>query len=155
MKNRLTRHSSGTRPEAGEPLNFTLGGNMKYHISSLGVFLAITTLLSPAFGAEQSSGMCDVGPLNKTYGNTAWLVYSCTTDKNIVIVSAPGSPAMPFVFAFYIKDGSYHLSGEGTGNKEATEAAFNELQKLAEPDITNLIIQTKQAQAQKAKSSGK
>ena len=128
---------------------------MKYHVLSLGVLLAITPFLSSAFGAEQASGVCDVGPINKTYGNTPWLVYSCTTDKNIVLVSAPDSPAMPFVFAFYIKDGSYHLSGEGTGNKEATEAAFNELQQLAEPDITNLIMQTKQAQAQKAKSSGK
>lgn len=128
---------------------------MKYHALSLGVLLAFTTFLSPAFGAEQSSGVCDVGPLNKTYGNTPWLVYSCTTDKYIVLVSAPGSPAMPFVFAFHIKDGSYHLSGEGAGNKEATEAAFKELQQLAEPDITNLIIQTKQVQAQKAKPSGK
>ena len=118
---------------------------MKYHALSLGVLLTITTLLSSAFGAEQSSGVCDVGPLNKTYGNTPWLVYSCTTDKNIVLVSAPSSPAMPFVFVFYIKDGTYQLSGDGTGNKKATEAAFNELQQLAEPDITNLIMQTKQA----------
>lgn len=128
---------------------------MKYYTLSLGILLGITTLLSSVVGAEKSSGVCDVGPLNKTYGNTPWLVYSCTTDKNIVLVSAPGSPAMPFVFAFYIKDGSYHLSGEGAGNKEATEAAFKELQQLAEPDITNLIMQTKQVQAQKAKPSGK
>ena len=138
---------------------------MKYHALLLTVFLGITTLHSSAFGAGQSSGVCNVGPLNKTYGNTPWLVYSCTTDKNIVLVSAPGSPAMPFVFVFYIKDGNYHLSGEGTGNKEATAAAFKELQQLAESDIKNLIMQTKQAhahahahahaQAHEAKPNGK
>ena len=40
MLSRLTLHSSGTRPEAGEPLNFTLGffmdGNSLAHLESLG-----------------------------------------------------------------------------------------------------------------------
>ena len=85
-------------------------------------------MLSPAFGAEQPAGKCDVGPLHKTYGKASWLVYSCTTDKNVILVSAPGNPAFPFVFCFCMKegskDGSYHLYGEGTGNKEASGAAF-------------------------------
>jgi hypothetical protein len=122
---------------------------MNYRAAALGIFLTITTLFSSAFSAEQSSGKCDIGPLNKTYGKVPWLVYSCTTDKNVVLVSAPGSPAMPFVFCFCMKDGSYRLYGEGTGNKEVTDAALSELQRLAEPDITELVRQTKQIQEQK------
>jgi len=119
-----------------------------------GLLLVIATMLGSAFGAEQPSQKCDVGPLNKTYGKTPWLIYSCNDDKTerkLVLVSAPGSPAMPFVFFFYIKDGSYRLYGEGTGNKAATDAALNELQQLSEPDIAKLIVQTRQVQAQGAK----
>jgi len=66
----------------------------------------------------------------------------------LVLVSAPGSPAMPFIFFFYIKDGGYRLYGEGTGNKEATGAALGDLQQLSEPGIAELILQTRQLQAQ-------
>jgi hypothetical protein len=128
---------------------FSVSGSTKFRSLSLGVFLATTTMLSPTFGEEQRSGKCDVGPVMKTYGKTPWLVYSCTTDKNVVLVSAPGSPAMPFVFCFCTKDGSYQLSGEGTGNKEVTAAAFRDLQHLAEPDIAELIMQTKQVNERK------
>ena len=55
---------------------------------------------------------------------------------------------MPFVFTFYLKEGSYYLYGEGTGKKEFTDAAFSELHKLSEPDIKNLVVQTKQVQSQ-------
>jgi hypothetical protein len=122
---------------------------MKYRISSYALFLAITIMLNFAYGADKSSGKCDVGPLKKIYGNMPWLVYSCTTTKKVVIVSAPGSPARPFVFCFCImRDGSYGLYGEGTGNKEAADAALSELKKLTVPDVENLIMQTKQVQEQ-------
>lgn len=126
--------------------------------SLLAFFLAIT--LSSAFGAEQPSQNCDVGPLTKTYGKTQWLVYSCNNDKAegkamLVVVSAPGNPAMPFYFLFSIKDGGYHLYGEGTGDKKVTDAAFSELQQLSEAEITKLIWQTRQAQAQGKKSNAK
>jgi hypothetical protein len=101
-----------------------------------------------------------VGPLNKTYGKTHWLVYSCNNEKAegkamLVLVSAPGSSAMPFVFFFSIKDGAYRLYGEGTGNKEATGAAYVELQQLSEPDIAALILQTQQVQEQRKQSGDK
>ena len=70
-----------------------------------------------------------------------------------MLVSARGNPAMPFVFFFYVKNGSYHIYGEGAGNKEASGAALGELQKLTEPDIENLIMQTKKVQT--LKPSGK
>lgn len=131
---------------------------MKYRKSSLAFVLAIT--LSSAFGAEQPSQQCDVGPLNKTFGKAPWLVYSCNNEKAegkamLILVSAPGNPAMPFVFFYYIKDGEYRLYGEGTGNKEVTDAALNELQRLSEPEITKLILQTQQVQLQQKKSDAK
>jgi len=39
---------------------------------------------------------CDIGPLNKSYGGTPWLVYSCNDEQTLVFVSERGSPASPF-----------------------------------------------------------
>jgi hypothetical protein len=86
---------------------------------------------------------CNTGPVTKTYGGTKWLVYSCDDNRTIVIVSAPGSPAMPFYFVFYPTTGGYRLEGEGTGNKGATDAAVQDLRTLSEADIAALIAATK------------
>ncbi|MEK6770507.1 MAG: hypothetical protein AABY62_02535 [Pseudomonadota bacterium] len=129
---------------------------MKRRVPSFALLLAVAAMFSPAFASERPSQKCDVGPLNKTYGKTPWLVYSCNNDKAegnamVVLVSAPGNPAMPFVFFFYVKDGGYRLYGEGAGSKEASGAALNELQQLTESDITGLIVKTKQVQAEEKK----
>ena len=121
---------------------------MKFSILTAYFFLALIGWLNSAHAGD-SQGQCNVGPLNKIYGNVPWLVYSCTTDKNVVIVSAPESPALPFVFCFCMKDGAYQLFGEGTGNKDVTDAAASELSKFNEADIAQLIQQTIQVKAQK------
>lgn len=133
---------------------------MNYRAFSFAVLFTAVTMLGASFAADRPSQKCDVGPLKKTYGKTPWLVYSCNNEKAegnamLVLVSAPGSPAMPFVFFFYVKDGGYHLYGEGTGNKESTGAALNELQQLSEPDIAALISQTRQVQAHENASRDK
>lgn len=126
---------------------------MKHRASLL--ILLLVALANSAFAAEKTPDACDIGPLNKTYGNTPWFLYSCNNDAaegnaRVVLVSAPGNPAMPFVFFFYIKDGGYRLYGEGQGSKKETSgAALAELQKLTQQDIENLIVQTKQVHSQK------
>lgn len=132
---------------------------MKHRASLL--FLLLAALVDFAFASENTPHACDIGPINKTYGNTPWLLYGCNNEAvegnaRIVIVSAPGNPAMPFVFFFYIKDGAYRLYGEGQGSKKASGAALAELQELTQQDIENLVVQTKQVQVPKRGSpSGK
>jgi hypothetical protein len=126
----------------------------------LAFLLTIAAAHGSALGADKPSQSCDVGPLTRTYGKTDWLLYSCNNQKAegnamLVLVSAPGSPAMPFVFFYYIKDGGYRLYGEGTGDKGATRAALDELQQLTESDIADLIVQTRQIQLQGKQSGGK
>ena len=85
---------------------------------------------------------CHVGPIRKTYGGTPWLLYSCADAKTLVVVSDTGSPAMPFYFVFVPSEGAYRLSGEGTGAKTATDAAFHDLAKLGSGEISGLIAET-------------
>jgi len=100
-----------------------------------------------AIAEDEDTFKCTIGPVTKTYGQTQWLVYSCNDDKTLVIVSAPGNPATPFYFTLLPTDAGHRLFGEGTGKKEATAAAFEQLKSLSEDDIANVIKETKEAKA--------
>ncbi len=111
-------------------------------VKGLGWLIAASlTSMFCAFPAAAEDAACNRGPLRKTYGSTPWLVYGCTDGQTLVVVSAPGSPAMPFVFSFAKDKGQYHLRGEGTGSRDASQAAFEELQMLSEKEIAELIDQ--------------
>jgi hypothetical protein len=85
---------------------------------------------------------CDVGPVTKMFGSVPWLVYSCNDASSVVLVSAPGSPAMPFYFIFSLEGTAYRLRGEGTGSKAATDAALKDLRTLSTADIQGLRRET-------------
>jgi hypothetical protein len=86
---------------------------------------------------------CDIGPVNKTYGETQWLVYGCDDDKSVVIVSAPGNPAEPFYFTVLTHKDRYQVSGEGLGKKGVTDKALRDLESLSTDAIAGLIRETK------------
>lgn len=110
-------------------------------------------LITSSFSAVGNAGQrpalqCQIGPLHKVYGGSEWLVYGCTDGKSLVVVSAPGSPAMPFYFFFSRDSEGYHLRGEGTGDKHTTDAAYRDLAALGVGDVQALIVEAvQQAQA--------
>lgn len=79
---------------------------------------------------------CDVGPDKRIIAGNEWLVFACDDGASIVIISAEGNPASPFVFSF-IRDllGKHHLRGEGNGDKIGSKAAFDELSAWSSEDI--------------------
>ncbi len=101
------------------------------------------SLLTGTASATNAAMKCESGPILKTFGKTAWQVYGCADGKSIVVMSAEGNPALPFYFMFYPKNGAYQLVGEGSGKKEYTAAAYQELEKLTDADILKLHQQTK------------
>lgn len=108
---------------------------------SLAILLSVTARGDD--NAPQATLICDVGPIEKTYGKTQWLVYSCDDGRSVVILSAPGSPAMPFVFRFLARGDAYLLQSQGTGNREFTAAAFGELKGLSAQDVAALVKLTR------------
>jgi hypothetical protein len=100
-------------------------------------------LLSPINFAKPME--CKIGPVTKSYGGNNWLVYGCSDNESIVVVSAAGNPAMPFFFSISKKSGEYKVSGEGNGDKVATDAAYKELITLNEAAIKKLIVLAKNA----------
>lgn len=112
-------------------------------IAGLVVAAALATFLPTAIARADEPMKCEAGPLKRTYGGTAWLVYGCTDNESLVFVSDVGNPAMPFYFMFTPIDAVYQLHGEGTGDKTATAAAFGDLKAFTGEDIQSLLAATK------------
>lgn len=89
--------------------------------------------------SQQQHLDCSAGPLSKTFGFTPWLVYACSDGKSVVVVTTPGSPAAPFYFMLFPKDGKYTVVGEGTGLKRHTDRAYADLNRLTEQEISDLV----------------
>ena len=112
--------------------------------------IVMASLLSPitsAYSAPKDNQplKCTTGPITKRYGGTQWLVYSCDDNRSLVVVTAPGNPAMPSHFTLSLQGDEYQLSGEGSGNPNATASAVKDLRALSVQDIRLLIQQTKAA----------
>ena len=107
------------------------------------VILATAIFVCAAAHGEQGGPpqpmACGNGPVERTYGETQWLVFGCDDRRSVVIVSAPGSPAGPFVFRFLARGDSYVLQSQGTGNRDYTKLAYGELRKMGIEDITELV----------------
>lgn len=90
---------------------------------------------------------CETGPVYRQYGGTDWTVYSCNDDRSLVVISRAGNPAAPFYFFLTPKSGIYFIHGEGNGSKAASDAAGNDLSKIASADFAKLVAETKAASA--------
>ena len=86
---------------------------------------------------------CETGPANRTVGGTQWIIYSCDDDISMVVVSAEGNPASPFFFFLKPDGGTYSVSGEGTGDKRASDAAGDALAKMNQAELAALLAATK------------
>jgi hypothetical protein len=104
----------------------------------LGLIGVLTEAQQPSSDAEPPQLKCDSGPLTRTFGKTPWYVYACDDGHSVAVVTAPGNPAMPFYFFFVWNSKGFDLRGEGTGNKEITDAAFEDLKALTDNDIAQL-----------------
>ena len=105
---------------------------------------AISCTVELDHGTESTK--CELGPVTKSYGKFQWLVYSCSDEKSVVVVSAPGSPAMPYYFFLSKSGNGITLRGEGTGTKSLTESAYDDLRRLTPNDLEDLIKETERMQ---------
>ena len=122
-------------------------------ITSLLPLLALLGLPSaPALAASSGADVsCTLGPVTKHFGGSPWLVYGCNDGKSVVLVSAPGSAASPFVFIIANGPRGMDLHGEGNGKNPAVRAAFKELSALTLPDIASLYKEASANSTSRAK----
>ena len=119
---------------------------------AVGGLNAATLLCSALFAAVSTQPLaqqpapqqikCEAGPLKRTFGGTEWLVYGCDERASMVVVSAPGNPAMPFYFFIRPEAGTYRIEREGSSDSEASRAAGNSLSQLTPAEVASLLTAT-------------
>ena len=107
------------------------------------VLLAAILLPASASGdpvAKTTHFVCDVGPLNRHFGQSNWQVYSCGDGRTLLFQSAPGSP--PANFSIAIEKDGIERGGESAENRNLNDAAFNELKAMPARDLAALMAAT-------------
>ena len=100
---------------------------MRLHI----LMVAIAICLALPAGAQTAPMDCTAGPVIKTFGGSQWTVNSCSDGRTVVLMATNDSPA----FCCFIKieplTEDYNINGRGKGDKQATNAAMDELAALS------------------------
>ncbi len=84
---------------------------------------------------------CQLGPIEKGFGRSDWLVYGCDDGASLYILARSDNPARGSYFTFTKHEGGYSLRGEGKRKKKITKAAFEDLSFLSADDILTLYIE--------------
>lgn len=115
---------------------------MRLHI----LLVAILACLAPPAGAQTEPMDCRVGPLIKTFGGSKWVVNSCSDGRTVILMATNDSPAFPCFIKIEPSTKGYSIDGRGKGDRQATNAAMDELGALSVADIQAMIDETKQRQ---------
>jgi hypothetical protein len=107
--------------------------------------LSSSTVLLPNGSADglDVELTCEVGPIDREYGGSAFSVFSCDDGKSVVAVARPGSRAFPFYFIVSPQGGEVRLFGEGDGDSQATQEAFYDLNEFRPADVAALVTATR------------
>lgn len=111
-------------------------------MTKLATIAASVVLLTAASADAAPALRCFTGPVNRTFGGTNWLVYSCDDARSMVVVSAVENPAAPFVFYLTPDGDRYRVIGEGNGSKEASDKAGDALSSMSDADFAALLRAT-------------
>jgi len=118
----------------------------------MGTFAGVLLALASSPVDCQSSGgpsskpaelQCFFGPLAETLGGGPWLVYACDDGKSLVVITDQHNPASPFYFLMSPGSDAHRITGEGTGNKAASDAAGSELSNMSDTQIAGLWARAK------------
>ena len=115
---------------------------MRLHI----LLVATLVCLALPAGAQTEPMDCTVGPLVKTFGGSKWVVNSCTDGRTVILMAVEDSPAFPCFIKMEPSTEGYSINGRGKGDRQATNAAMDELAALSVADIEGMIDETKQRQ---------
>jgi hypothetical protein len=109
------------------------------------VVLASYLLAGEAVAASPAEKpmQCVTGPIHRVFGGTKWLVYSCDDLNSMVVLSEEGNPASPFYFLLHKQGDAYEISGEGNGDRAASDAAGNEISAMSAAQLADLLAATK------------
>ena len=110
---------------------------------SFALLLNSTVVMPGGEDGQDLELQCEVGPVDREYGGSAFSIFSCDDERSVVAVAKRGSKAYPFYFIVSPVGGEVRLYGQGDGDGEASRAAFSELNEFTPEDVAALVAATK------------
>jgi hypothetical protein len=115
---------------------------MKKYIASLA--LALLPVATPVLADNAEPALtCKTGPVTQTYGGQPWLVFSCSDEKTVIVVSAPGNPVGSQYYVLRPDGDRVSAMGEGSGHSEISDKAFAELARFSSAELAVLAAKTR------------
>ena len=93
--------------------------------------------------AQPEKISCLDGPIEHTFGGVPWVVFACSDEHVMAVISTPEGLDGSFYFIVKADGGTTSVMGEGTGSTRVTDAAHDELQKLPPDAVLQLIREAK------------
>jgi hypothetical protein len=110
--------------------------------------LLLQSVVAPGGDGEPELELqCEVGPVDRAYGGSAFAIYSCDDGVSVVAVAKRGAAAFPFYFIVTPRGEGVRLYGEGDGDSDASHAAFMELDRFTPADVARLVAATRAVKA--------
>ncbi len=83
--------------------------------------ITLALLLGAVSDAAARPLSCDIGPVERRFGGSAWDVYACRDGGSLAILAKPDNPAAPYCFTLRPAEGGYVVerSGDGAGAAHA------------------------------------
>jgi hypothetical protein len=86
-----------------------------------------------AAAAKPGTLQCKTGPAVRSVAGADWLVYACGDGRSVVLMTQEGHPSHPYYFMIMAGNGVPRVIGEGWDRAQATNAAWDELNKGLSP----------------------
>tara|TARA_B100001179_G_scaffold173555_1_gene128930 strand:- start:304 stop:693 length:390 start_codon:yes stop_codon:yes gene_type:complete len=103
---------------------------------------AASASIDPDGKSDRLELKCEAGPAERYFEKVQWLVYACDDEASIIIITGPKSPQdLSFYFLVYPSEGTYKLVGEGNGDEDLTQPAYQALSAMSADDIRALYAE--------------
>ena len=110
----------------------------------LSLLLMISPLAASAAPAEEPALACELGPVQRTFNQTAWNIYACADGKTAVVVPAQVAGSEFGYFFLRPAEGKVLAIGEGWGEDSSFRPVHEELLALTVEQLA-AIVQAAQA----------
>ena len=105
------------------------------HVKAI-TLIASLLLLQPALASKKDL-KCEIGPVQRMFGQALWNLYACDDSRSMVAVPANASndSAGYFLIAPNTEKTGVVVVGEGWGEGEKFKSVFDELKKMSPTDL--------------------
>jgi hypothetical protein len=113
---------------------------MNSHLKAVVLAIAVTQLaVAGAASGDDSTLACDIGPVQRQFGSTAWNIYACSDGKSAVVVPVKVVNGQAGYFFLTPSGNAITVEGEGWGKDATFRPVYQELQRITLAELKAII----------------